>query len=365
MKRKPPGLHHSKGKNGKIYYSCLHPVTGKRHGLGSDFVTACKVLHRLNAEHPKDRETELFERIQGRGKTFGAFVEKFKEALQERDPPLAANTLKNRHYILNKVLVPRFGSWKLKDVDTESIANLLAEYKKQGKHRMAQTIRSVLIDLFMEAINTGWLKANHNPASVTRNPHAKVKRSRLSLDQFKHLYSLASEEWEKRMLELAILTSHAGATELSVMQKPVDGYLTIQRTKTDVIVRIPVTLKLNALDWKLEDTISKCYDTGIESPYLLHHISDAGNMGKGKKMHHYRLTRAFTELVRRSGIEWESGKQPPTLYEVRSLSRRLYGDQGIDVQTLMGHLDPRSTEIYGDEREAVKRLTLDLTHKRK
>lgn len=358
-KRKPQGLHSHMQKNGKPYYSCLHPLTGKRHGLGSDFVTACKILHRLHAEHPRDRETEIWERIHGRGKTFGAFVEVFKKALQERDPPLAANTLKNRYYILDKVLIPRFGNWKLKDVDTEAVSNLLTEYTDAGKKRMAQTIRSVMIDLFVEAINTGWLKAHHNPASITRNPKAKVKRARLTLEQFKLLYSLASEEWERRMLELAILTSHAGATELSVMQKPVDGYLLIERTKTSVRVKIPVGLRLDVLGWTLEDTIARCCETGIDSPYLLHHISDAGNMGKGKKMHHYRLTRAFTELVRRSGIDW-GGKEPATLYEVRSLSERLYKDQGINVQNLMGHKDPRSTALYDDERKEHLTMVLDI-----
>jgi integrase len=348
MKRKPPGLHHAKGANGKVYYSCIHPITGKRHGLGSDFVTACKVLHRLQSAHPKDRENAIFERIEGKGKTFGAFVEKFKDALQERN--LKPNTLKMRHHILDKVLMPRFGGWQLKDVDAEAITNLLNEFKSQGKNRMAQTIRSALVDLFLEAISSGWLKANHNPASLTRNPTATAKRSRLSLEQFKVIYSLADDEWMQLALELAILTSHAGATELTAMQKPVDGYLQVQRTKTDVRVKIPMTLKLDALGWTLEDTIAKCLTTGIESPYLLHHISDAGNMGKGKKMHPYRITRAFTEIVRRSGIVWEDGKQPATLYEVRSLSERLYRKQGVDVKTLLGHKDSRSTERYDDVR---------------
>ena len=347
MKRKPPGLHHAKGANGKVYYSCIHPITGKRHGLGTDFATACRLLHKLNAEYPTNREAEIWARIEGKGKTFGAFVEKFKEALQERN--LKPNTLRSRHHVLDNVLMPRFGSWQLKDVDAEAITDLLSEFKSQGKNRMAQTIRSVLIDLFLEAVSTGWLKANHNPASLTRNPTATAKRSRLSLEQFNVIYSLA-DDWMQRALELAILTSHAGGTELTAMQKPVDGYLQVQRTKTGVRIKIPVTLKLDVLNWTLQDAIAKCLTTGIESPYLLHHVSDAGNMGKGKPMHPYRITRAFTEIVRRSGIVWEEGKEAATLYEVRSLSERLYRKQGVDVKTLLGHKDSRSTERYDDLR---------------
>lgn len=40
----------------------------------------------------------------------------------------------------------------------------------------------------------------------------------------------------------------------------------------------------------------------------------------------------------------------PSLHEVRSLSARLYKEQGIDIQTLLGHKNSEMTAIYEDDR---------------
>lgn len=41
---------------------------------------------------------------------------------------------------------------------------------------------------------------------------------------------------------------------------------------------------------------------------------------------------------------------PPTFHETRSLSMRLYAEQGVNVQALSGHKDPAMTAIYTDSR---------------
>lgn len=350
MKR-VPGLYKYKDKRtGRTYYSCKHPLTGKRHGLGTDRTIAIRLLHRLHAECEIDKEQAIWNRLKRKSQSFRQLIEeKYTPTLKERE--LAETTIKNRMYIINNVLMPRFGDMGVKDITVKQIADILDDYKAQGKNRMAQNIRSVCIDIFTEAMSAGWTK--ENPAAMTRNPKASIKRSRLTLEQFLTLYELAKnkEPWVCRMMELAIITSHAGCTELSVMQRPVKGeeMMRIERTKTTERVKIPLKLTLDALGWNLGDVVKKCTSTGIASQYLLHHTTDRGNCGKGKKMHHYRLSRAFTELVRESNIDW-ADKLPATLYEVRSLSARLYEKQGIDIQKLMAHKDRRSTERYIDSR---------------
>lgn len=47
---------------------------------------------------------------------------------------------------------------------------------------MAQAVRSALIDVFDEAKRSGYIQ--ENPAVVTRAPHVKVQRNRLTLDDF-------------------------------------------------------------------------------------------------------------------------------------------------------------------------------------
>lgn len=350
MKR-VPGLYKYKDKRtNKTYYSCKHPTTGKRHGLGTDRAMAIRLLHRLNAECEVDKEQQIWNRIKRKSQSFTQLIEeKYTPTLEERE--LAATTVKNRMYIINNVLLPRFGEMGVKEISVKHIADLLDEYKSQNKNRMAQNIRSVCIDIFTESMSAGWTK--ENPAAMTRNPKAKVKRSRLTLAQFMQLYKLAQdkEPWICRMMELAIVTSHAGCTELSVMKRPIKGeaMMRVERTKNTERVKIPLNLTLEALGWNLGDIVKKCTSTRIASQYLLHHTSNKGNCGKGKKMHHYRLTRAFTALVRESDIDW-GDKDPATLYEVRSLSARLYEKQGIDIQKLMAHKDRRSTDRYIDSR---------------
>jgi len=40
----------------------------------------------------------------------------------------------------------------------------------------------------------------------------------------------------------------------------------------------------------------------------------------------------------------------PTFHEIRSLSGRLYADQGINAQALLGHKDTKTTSLYLDSR---------------
>ena len=346
-KRKPPGLHSFRAKNGMVYYTCLHPETGKRHSLGKDFVIACKVLHSLQAQYRTDREQRILNRINGTGRTFAEFISsKYLPMIEASD--MKPNTIKERRNYA-KLLVKHFGNKPLSEVSTRLVSEFISEYVEQGKARTAQSIRSSLIDIFAEAIAAGWMTATHNPAKLTRNPKAKTQRARLTLEQFKMIYAQCAEEWQRRMLELAILTSHAGSADLSIMKKPKDGFIWIRRTKTDEGVKIPLELKLTALDWTLGDTVKKCLSTKILSPYLLHHVKDRGGAKRGHPFAKSHLSSAFTDLATKAGIDW-GDKHPATLYEVRSLSERLYRDQGVDTQTLLAHKSAKSTATYHDTR---------------
>lgn len=58
------------------------------------------------------------------------------------------------------------------------------------------------------------------------------------------------------------------------------------------------------------------------------------------------ITRAFNNAVTATGL-W--AENPPTFHELRSLGSRLYikaGMQHDQVQALLGHTKPETTEIY-------------------
>lgn len=62
------------------------------------------------------------------------------------------------------------------------------------------------------------------------------------------------------------------------------------------------------------------------------------------------VSRRFAEARNRSCIEWQ--KNPPTYHELRSVSQRLYREQGVDTQTLLGHRNAKTTDVYNDPRGA-------------
>lgn len=83
-------------------------------------------------------------------------------------------------------------------------------------------------------------------------------------------------------------------------------------------------------------------------PYL-DHPAHAGRARPGAKVRDMTLGQAFAEARDAAGVA-VAGKTPPTFHEIRSLSLRLYHDQGINAQALAGHKSADMTAIYRDVR---------------
>ncbi|MEG2955046.1 MAG: integrase, partial [Hafnia sp.] len=62
------------------------------------------------------------------------------------------------------------------------------------------------------------------------------------------------------------------------------------------------------------------------------------------------ITTLFSKV--RDGIDypWTKSGTAATFHEQRSLSERLYREQGIDTQTLLGHKNQQMTDRYNDDR---------------
>lgn len=97
--------------------------------------------------------------------------------------------------------------------------------------------------------------------------------------------------------------------------------------------------------------IERCRDSVI-SPYYLHHSRHIGQAKPGAPIREHTLAQFFAEARDLSGITWPDDKTPPSLHELRSLSARLYSDQGINAQVLLGHKSADMTAIYRDTRGA-------------
>ena len=221
--------------------------------------------------------------------------------------------------------------------------------KKEGKRRTAQAFRSFFIDCFDRMVAAGW-RAD-NPASVTDEIKVKVNRARLPFDVFIKVYEQTQYRWLRNAMALA-LVSGQGREECAFAEfsDVRDGCWWSERGKTGARIILPLELRLACFGMSLEDVVRQCRTTGVLSKHLIHQTERAKGARLGMKMHVAKLTRQFSAEVRALNLDWD-GKQHPTFHEIRSLSSRLYKEQGdVNPQELLGHKDPRTTAIYTDGR---------------
>jgi len=101
--------------------------------------------------------------------------------------------------------------------------------------------------------------------------------------------------------------------------------------------------------WALVTTHTVLFLIGPRSRNVLHHSRNCGRAKSGDKIRDMTLAQAFAEARDAAGVTVE-GKTPPTFHELRSLSLRLYHDQGINAQALAGHKSADMTAVYRDVR---------------
>ncbi len=72
------------------------------------------------------------------------------------------------------------------------------------------------------------------------------------------------------------------------------------------------------------------------SKFLVHQTRPWGNSPVGSQIWVDTITRRFTDALTPLGLDFE-GKTAPTFHEIRSLSERLYSEQGnVNTQELLG-----------------------------
>lgn len=347
----PPNVYPNRGS-----YVWKHPVTGKRYGLGSNKAVALAQAHEANLavlnllEKPR-----LVHRIAGQPETLSEWLDQYKEIVDKRytDNKIAKSTRDDRKQKCNTIN-GKIGQTLLKEISTRTIADFLKTYDNEGKARMGQAMRSLLIDIFREAIAAGW--CDRNPVEVTRSERVKTKRERLSLDQFLAIYAKAQEEspeWMLHALELAILTGQrrGDLAKMKYTDIKSDCINVIQQKNKRIDEtghKVAIPTELSVAGFSLQTTVAKTKN--VVSRYLIHHTKQAGRAKIGSKVRDVSLTQEFARLRELAGI---CGESPPSLHEVRSLSARLYTEKyGKEfANALLGHKSAKMTELYLDERD--------------
>lgn len=330
------------------YFSYENPLDGRHYGLGRDRAKAFAEARAANNYVAQQRgQASLLDRMQGRDDSLDNWLTEYDAILVERK--LAPRTMKFARYWIG-VAREKLGKDSIGGIDTRRISDTFAAWTDKGQLTAARKWRAFLFDVFREAEAKGRIKLGANPVAPTKVAAPEVKRSRLTLDQFKVILEKSAGLFRNAML-LALVTGQR-REDLTRMgfRDVLQGWLWVDQGKTGSKVKIPLTLRCEAVGLTVGDVVRMCRDD-VVSPFLLHHTTHQGYTSPGDSVHPDFLTYAFADL--REGLTWPTGKTPATFHEIRSLSERVYRAQGVDVQALLGHRDPRTTAKYDDGRGDV------------
>ncbi|PWC10498.1 tyrosine-type recombinase/integrase [Brenneria corticis] len=327
----------------KSYY-WRNPITGKEIPLGQiarrDAIS--QAIEANNYIEQNYAPVALIERLkEKKDTTLTEWLERYDVIIKRRD--LAENTYKIRAGQI-ATIQQALGNKALKDVSTRDIAGFLEIYFQQGKLSMAGGLRSVLSDIFREAIVEGHIE--NNPVMPTRVPTSEVKRERLELEQYIAIRQAAEQQpmWFSLSMDLALITGQR-REDVSQMRfcHIIDGRLRVDQGKTGSMLALPMDLRLEAARFSLGDVIDKCRNAS-NTDYLI----SAGirkNSPDGM-MNPDSLTKGFVKARKATGIVFD--ESPPTFHEIRSLAGRLYEkEKGKEfAQKLLGHKSVKMTDKY-------------------
>lgn len=337
-------------RNGKTYYTYRDPVSGKSFGLGTDKEHAIKeavaAIHATVRHQPAlvDRVSAPEER-----KLFSEWLVEYRELYTARG--LSASSQRNVGMRINR-LEKVFGGTGICDISTMDVAKYLKGLTKEGKAPMARAMRSLLRDVFLEAMAEGW--CNENPVDKTKAATVTIKRERLSLDLWKAAHAEAKQPWLKRAMELALITGQRRDDIASMLFKDVyDDHLHVVQAKTGARLRISTSLRLEAIDMSLDSVIKSCRDR-VLSPHLIHHHRTISRAKAGQKIVLDTISKEFASARDRGAkvLGIDLGDTPPTFHEMRSLAARLHAAEGRNPQALLGHKSAKMTDMYRDSRGA-------------
>lgn len=345
-------------KVNKVYWRYKHPVTGKFHALGTNEAEAIAIATEANTRLAEQRTRQILaisDRIatsKGKAITTSTWLDRYQAIQDDRlkSGDIRLNTYKQKAKPVS-LLRERAGMKLISAVDVRDIAQLLDEYIAAGRPRMAQVVRSVLIDVFKEAQHYGEVPPGYNPALATKQPRRKITRQRLSLEEWKKIFDIAdaTHRYMGNAMLLALVTGQRlGDISRMKFSDIWDDHLHVIQEKTGSKIAIPLSLRLNAINWSLRDVVARCRDYAV-SAYLVHFFRSTSQAERGAQVKANTLTMNFSKARDLARIDWGDGS-PATFHEQRSLSERLYKEQGLDTQKLLGHKTQQQTDRYHDDR---------------
>jgi len=251
------------------------------------------------------------------------------------------------------------GDMRMDRIKPPDIMRVVRAMQGKGLFNSAQSACVLLRRLSYEAIEAGVVPADCNPARAVRVPRAPVQRNRLPFAVWREMLDAASRgphPYLYKAMLLAIVTAQRrGDIARMRFEQIADGHLRIEQQKTGARVAIPLALRCEAVGWSLAEVVDLCRD-GNRSQYLLRPVQK----DFGRHINATLLSVRFCKLRRAVFGPWSDEGTPPTFHEQRSLSERLYAEQGIDTRKLLGHRRQHMTDAYNSDRRLREWVTVPL-----
>lgn len=244
-----------------------------------------------------------------------------------------------------RTLCAEIGKRQLRKIRPAHIARAVRAIWETGHHSRARRVLVTARDMFSEAVSAGYIDSN--PAVFVDPLPYRVRRARLSLRHWRQtqaVLAVANVPWRRVLAVLALATGQRRSDLARMRFDDVwGGYLHVEQVKTGARIALPLDLHLRAIGATLHDVIEQCRQYDPPGETLLRKRSGAGLSVSS-------LTKAF-KVAFDAAVLWDRADHTaPSLAEIRSLAARLYGAQGVDTQTLLGHKNRATTAIYHDDR---------------
>ena len=347
----PPNLY----LNAAGYFYYVRPGDKKVKGLGRDKARAFTQARAANAALAAVEKTSLVDWVLGKaGYTVAEWLPVYRDLWIERsESPHAKNTIRNCDAYLKRIAETDYSWRQLADVQTVHVASHITNVAKNSGVPTAGQLRARLQDVFRMAEAEGHIPVGRNPVAATYTPEQKVKRERLTLEQFVAIREVAPT-WLRRAMNLALVTCQR-REDVTNFEFPHfrDGHLHVIQGKSggDTRLRLDGRIYMKAINMTIEQAVLDCRDH-VVSRFVLHHVRHVARAKPGEKLSPGHLSNGFADARALAGISAAEGRTAPSFHEIRSLGERLYREQyGADfAQAILGHKNAATTAKYDDLR---------------
>lgn len=363
------------------FYYYKNPSMPRKANLGRDRATAVRMAGVLNTKYRiqiEQRTTRLEAAVDLGGPRFDAALELFieKYIADYRLKSTTAALLRQRQ----KRLVRELGDVQVANIETQMLREVISRCSQFEQSKM----KTLLVRFFQYAKSHGAYPSHlANPVNdLFVDPVPGKQRQRMTIRQFRTVYA-AAPPW---MQWLMVLGFHLALRRVDLVSlrftDVIGGRIISPIRKTDTDAR---DLESTSVDFPIHPDVQRVIVQARRSslsvgrcPFIVHRRPERRTkrskdaLAAGRFEHPAQITpdyasKAFSRVrkiasKRTDVFDGLTGRQMPTLHEIRALSSHLYAKAGYEVsavQDLMAHTDPDMTRAY-QKGHARKVLRVDM-----